>query len=235
MSKKENNLYWPQRIIPPAIDFAMLAGVLFLIPWLGAQIFAQSSTNHFFLIPGFFLIIAGVIAIRSLPKYSFDDSKDPSYLAVVLVFFMVVIYSLFYAYATNIGGSEQGNDNVALIVFFVFLIPVLVSFAWPTSNAKPGSGKALIAESVGLISVNYLTLLGAATWYHFSSLPIGEDPVYATGIWFLILFAILYLLFLGFFGLPRIYLLRATKDKLGLAAYLIGVAIFLWNKLPPIN
>jgi len=60
--------------------------MFFLVPWLGAQIFAQSSVNHFFLIPGFFLIVVGIVAIRSLPEYAIDeDREDPSFLAVYLV------------------------------------------------------------------------------------------------------------------------------------------------------
>jgi hypothetical protein len=235
MKKQSTLLQLSHRLVPPAIDLATLAGIVFLVPWLGAQIFAQSSVNHFFLIPGFFLIVIGIIAIRSLPKYSLDDSKDPSFLAVCLVFFLMVTYSLLYAYATNIGGGEQGNDGIAVMIFFVFLLPVIGAFFWPTTNAKPDTVKSLTAESMGLISVNYLTLIGASVWYHFSSLPTGEDPVYATGISFLILFGILYFLFLAFFGLPRIYLLRATGDKFGLTAYLVGLAIFLWDKLPPVN
>lgn len=224
-----------QRLVPLGIDLATLAGMLFLVPWLGAQIFAQSSVNHFFLIPGFFLIVVGILAIRSLPKYSLDDRKAPSFLAVCLVFFLVITYSLLYVYATNRGGSQQENENLAALIFFVFLLPVVGAFFWPTTNAKPDTVGAVVAGSFGLISVNYLTLIGASVWYHFSSLPTTEDPVYATGISFLFFFGMLYLLFLLFFGLPRIYLLRATGDKLGLATYLAGLAIFLWDQVPPIS
>ena len=235
MKNQPTNLQVCHRLVPPAIDLATLAGMLFLVPWLGAQIFAQSSVNHFFLIPGFFLIVLGIIAIRSLPKYSLENSKDPSFLAVCLVFFLMVTYILLYVYATNRGGSAQENEGIATIIFFVFLLPVVGAFAWPTTNAKPDTGKALLAGSIGLVSVNYLTLIGASVWYHFSSLPTPEDPVYATGIAFLFFYGILYLLFLLFFGLPRIYLLRATGDKLGLTAFLVGLAVFLWDQVPPIS
>jgi hypothetical protein len=224
-----------QRLVPLAIDLATLAGFVFVTPWLGAQIFGQSSVNHLIVIPGFFLIVIGILAIRNLPDYSLDDSKGPSFLAICLVFFLMVTYSLLYVYATDIGGSEQENDGIAIIIFFVFLLPVIAAFSWPTTKAKPDTVGALVAGSIGLICVNYLTLIGAAVWYHFSSLPTSEDPVYATGISFLILYVIFYLLFLAFFGLPRIYLLRATGDKLGLIAYLVGLAVFLWDKLPPVN
>jgi hypothetical protein len=43
------------------------------------------------------------------------------------------------------------------------------------------------------------------------------------------------MLFLVFFGLPRVYLLRATGDKRGLLIYVAGVAIFLWDKVPAVN
>jgi len=235
MKNQSTFLQLSHRLVPPAIDLATLIGMFCLVPWLGAQIFAQSSVNHFFLIPGFFLIVIGIVAIRNLPNYSIDDSKDPSFAGSCLVFFLMVVYLLLYVYATNLGGSKQENDGIAVIMFFVFLVPVIGAFLWPTTKAQPGSTKALIAESIGLSSVNYLTLIGASVWYHFSSLPTVEDPVYATGISFLILYGILYLLFLVFFGLPRIYLLRATGDMLGLTAYLVGVAIFLWDKVPPVN
>jgi hypothetical protein len=223
------------RLVPLGIDLAMLAGMLFLVPWLGAQIFAQSPASHFFLIPGFVMIVGGIVAIRSLPDYSLDDRKDPSLLAVCLVFFLVVTYSLLYSFATNLGGSEQENEGAAVIVFFVFLLPVIGAFSWPTTKARPETVKALVAGSTGLVCVNYMTLVGASVWHHFSSMPTPDEPVYATGGSFLILFGILYLLFLAFFGLPRIYLLRATGDKLGLTAYLLGTAMFLWNKVPPVN
>jgi hypothetical protein len=235
METRSSRLLLFHRLVPTLIDLATFAGFLFLSPWLGEQIFAQSPVNHYFLVPGFFLIVFGIIAIRSLPEYALDDEKGPSFFAICLVFFVVVIYSLLYSYATNIGGSESGNDGVAMIVFFVFLLPVLVAFVAPATRAEPETAKALIAESVGLFSVNYLTLIGASIWYQFSSLPTGDNPVYATGIWFLILYGIMYLLFLGFFGLPRIYMFRATGNKIGLATYLLGVAVFLWDKIPPVN
>ena len=223
------------RLIPPAIDLASLAGFLFLAPWLGARIFAQSPVSHLFLLPGFVLIVAGIYAIRSLPSYSLDDSKGPSFLAMCLIFFQMVTYSLLYVYATNIGGSEQENDGIAVVIFFVLLLPVAGAFLLPARKAKAGTTSALVAESVGLFSVNYLTVIGAAVWTTFFSLPTGADPVYATGISFLILYVLIYLLFLAFFGLPRLYLLRATGDKVGLTIYLIGLAIFLWDKVPPVN
>lgn len=225
----------PQRSVPLLIDLATLAGFVWWVPWLGDRILAQSSINHFLLVPGFFLILAGIIAIRSLPDYSLDESKGPSVLVACLVFFQVVTYSLLYAHATNLGGNDKGNDNLAVVVFFVFLCPVLGAFFWPVTKAGADTGKALAAQSIGLISVNYLTLIGASVWHLFSSLPTPEKPVYATGIWFLILYAVIYIIFLAFFGLPRIYLLRATGDKVGLTFYLVGLAIFLWNKIPAVN
>jgi hypothetical protein len=223
------------RLIPPAIDLASLAGFFFLTPWLGARIFTPSPAGQIFLVPGFFLIVAGVYAIRSLPRYSLDDSKGPSLLAMCLIFFQMVIYSLLYVYATNIGGSEQENDGIAVVIFFVFLLPVIGAFRLPATRARPGTTRALVAESVGLFSVNYMTIIGASVWHYFISLPTSEDPVYATGIWFLILYVLIYLLFLAFFGLPRLYLLRATGDKFGLTIYLVGLAVFLWDKVPPVN
>ena len=223
-----------QQLIPPLIDLATFAGFLFLVPKLGTLILAQSSLNHFFLTPGFVMIIVGIVAIRKLPNYSLDESKGPSLLGACLVFFLIVAYSLLYVYGTNIGGSESENDGIAVILFFILLPPVLAAFFLPLNPAEPGTVGALAAESIGLICVNYLTLTGAAVWHSFDSLPTSEDPSYATGISFLILYGILYLLFLAFFGLPRIYLLRATGDKIGLSLYLVGVAVFLWDKAPPL-
>lgn len=224
-----------QRSVPLLIDLATLAGFVWWVPWLGERIFAPSSVNHWFLIPGFFLILAGILAIRRLPKYSIDERKGRSLFAACLVFFEVTIYSVLYAHATNAGGDETGNDNVAMVVFFVFLPLVLGAFFLPVKKAEPGTGKALGVQSIGLVSVNYISLIGASVWHHFSSLPVPEDAVYATGISFLVLFGLLYLLFLAFFGLPRLYLLRATGDRIGLAVYLACVAIFLWNKVPAVN
>jgi hypothetical protein len=235
MNARGNYLTWAQRLVPTLIDLATFAGFVFLAPWLGDQIFAQSSANHIFLVPGFFFIIAGILAIRQIPDYSLDENKGPSMLGVCLVFFLLISYSLLYVYGTNIGGGETQNDGVAVILFFVLLLPIIGAFSWPVTRAKAGTGKALIAEAIALISVNYLTLIGAAVWDHFASQPTSKDPVYATGIAFLILYVILYLLFLALFGLPRIYLLRATGDRVGLAIYMIGVAIFLWDKVPPVN
>jgi len=227
--------HWRRRAIPLLIDLATLAGYLVFVPWLGERIIAQSPSNHLILIPGFFLILAGALAIRQLPNDSVKDNGEPSLLGMCLAFFLLVTYSLLYSYATDLGGSEKGNDSMAVIVFFILLVPALGAFCIPVKRAKPDTRKASLVECIALISVNYLTLIGASVWGQFSSLPHGEDPVYATGIPFLVLFGILYLLFLAFFGLPRIYLLRATGDKVGLAIYLIGLAIYLWDKVPPVN
>lgn len=226
---------WRNRLVPLLIDLVTLAGFFFFVPWLGQRIFDYSAWNHVYLVPGFVMILAGTVAIRSLPDYSLNEQNGPSILSACLVFFLLTSYVLLYSHATNLGGSEKDNEGAAIILFFILLVPVLAAFGVPITRAKAGTGKALVADSVGLISVNYLTLIGAAVWEFFISLPKGDDPVYATGISFLILFGILYLLFLAFFGLPRIYLLRATGDKLGLAIYMGGLAFYLWDKVPPVN
>lgn len=213
----------------------MLAGMIFLVPWLGARLFQPSTLNQLVLLPGFVLMPAGILSIRSLPSYSLDESKGPSLLMLCLVCFQMIAFCLCYAYGTDIGGSETDNDGAAVVAFFAFLVPIIGAFAWPTTRARKGTGKALIAESVGLLSVNYLTLIGAAVWAYFRSLPVTGDAVPATGISFAVLFTVLFFLFLAFFGLPRIYLLRATGNRLGLALYLLSVAVFLWDKVPPLS
>jgi hypothetical protein len=235
MSENEKPRNRPRSWIPLVIDIATLAGFLFLVPWLGDLISSHSSWNHLLLIPGFFLIIAGTVAIRSLPDYAIDEDKGPSVLGVCLVFILLLSYCLLYTYSTNLGGSVKSNDGVAVIIFFVLLLPVCGAFSIPISKAKADTPEALIVESIGLISVNYLTLVGAAVWDRFSSMPTGKEPVYATGISFLILYGIIVMLFLVFFGLPRVYLLRATGDKRGLLIYVAGVAVFLWDKVPAVN
>jgi hypothetical protein len=235
MSPDQTSRNWRQRVIPLLIDLATLAGYLFLVPWLGERIIAQHPSNHFLLAPGFLLILVGMLAIRQLPKNSMRKNELPSFFGVCLVFFLLVVYSLLYSYATNLGGSETDNDGMAVILVFIMLVPTIGSFYLRVTAAQPDTRKALVTESVALFSVNYLTLIGAAVWDQFTSLPSGKDPVHATGIAFLILYGILYLLFLAFFGLPRLYLLRATGDKVGLAIYLLGLAIYLWDKVPPVN
>jgi hypothetical protein len=235
MNEEGSSLPWAHRLVPTLIDLLMLAGMIFLVPWLGPKLFQPTTLNHILLIPGFVLIVVGILAIRSLPSYPRADPQGPTLLTACLVFFQMVIYCLCYAYGTNIGGSEADNDGVAVILFFALLLPVIGAFTWPMTRALPGTRKALVVESIGLVSVNYLTLIGASVWEYYRSLPVSEESVPATGISFVVLYAIFYVLFLAFFGLPRIYLLRATGDRLGLALYLLGVAIFLWNKVPPLN
>ena len=224
---------WSSRLLLPAVDLSLLGAIFLVVPSMGELIFARSPLCHFFLLPGFFLTVAGIAAIRQVPRYSLNESRDPSILAACLVFFMVIIYSMLYVEATNLGGNEKSNEAWTIGIFFAFLLFVLGGFYWPVRRAQPHTGKALAAEAVGLFSVNYLTVIGAAVWDGFSSQPQppGAEPV--TGWPFVFLFLILYFLFLAFFGLPRLYLLRATGDRIGLAFYLVGVAIFLWNKVPP--
>ncbi|MGI9242665.1 MAG: hypothetical protein ACR2RV_17850 [Verrucomicrobiales bacterium] len=235
MGQERTTWNWRGRLVPLLIDLATFAGYLFFVPWFGEQIYFQSAWNHLFLIAGFVLIIAGTIAIRQLPSYSIDEENGPSVLGTCLVFFLLIAYLILYTYATNIGGSAKRNENIGVFLFFVLLFPFLGAFCVPLTRAQPETRRARVAEWVGLFSVNYLTLIGASLWSQFSSLPTKEDPVYATGLSFLVLFGILYLLFLVFFGLPRIYLLRATGDRIGLTIYLAGLAIYLWDKVPPVN
>ena len=217
------------------IDLVSVGAFFFATPWLGAQLFSPSPANHFILIPGFVLMIAGIVAIRCLPDYSIDEEKDPSIFGVCLAMFLLVSYLLLYTTSTNIGGNQKDNEGYAIVIFFIVIIPYFGAFCVPVTRAKPESRKALVASSIGLISVNYLTLIGTSLWGQFAATPIEGEPVYATGISFLILYTILFGLFLAFFGLPRIYLLRATGDKIGLGLYLAGVAIYLWDKVPPVN
>jgi hypothetical protein len=231
MEKNGGTIYWSERLIPPLIDFTTALGFLCFVPWLGEQLFAQASTNHLLLLPGFLLILTGIVAIRQLPEYSLDE-HDPSVLATCLVFVQVLAYSMLYATATNLGGDGKGNDTMAAIIFAIFLLPVLGAFCWPVTRAQPGSRRALTASCLGLISVNYLSIISTAVWSHFASLPSPEDSLSQGGIGFLAMFGITYLIFLACFGLPRLFLLRATGDRIGLGFYLVGLATFLWDKIP---
>jgi hypothetical protein len=222
-------------VTAPVIDLVTFGGFIFMTPWLGEQLFSQSPSNHLILVPGFVLMIAGAVSIRSLPNYSIEEKAGPSVLGVCLAFVLLIAYLLLYTHATDLGGSPKNNDGYAVVIFFVVMIPYFGAFCTPVTRAEPGSRKALVASSIGLISVNFLSLIGAAVWGQFVTLPTKGGSVHATGIWFLILFGILYLLFLVFFGLPRIYLLRATGDRIGLGMYLVGVAVYLWDKIPPLS
>lgn len=142
MEKRGSALDWSQRLIPPLIDLVTALGFFCLVPWLGDQLFAQSWTNHFLLLPGFLLILVGIISIRQLPEYSLDESKGPSVLAVCLLFIQILAYSMLYTTATNLGGNGKGNDTFAAIIFAIYLLPVLGAFCWPVTRAKAGSGKA---------------------------------------------------------------------------------------------
>lgn len=235
VNKEQRALARGQHLVPILIDGALLAGLFLLVPWLGKRIFDQTSFNHVFMVPGFLLMLAGILSVRQLPSYGLDDEKGPSLGGACLVFFQMVIFALLYAYATDLGGTGKNKDGVAVVLFFVFLLPVLGAFYLPVTRAEADTTKALVVNSIAQISVNYLTLLGAAVWYCFTSLSGPEEPRYATGIWFLILYTILYVLFLAFFGLPRLYLLFATGDAIGLVIYLVSIGVFLWNKVPPLN
>jgi hypothetical protein len=232
MGKEGRVIYWSERLIPPLIDLITASGFLFLVPWLGEQLFSQSSTNHLLLLPGFPLILTGIVAIRQLPEYSVDENKAPSVIAVCLIFIQILVYSMLYSTATNLGGDGKGNDTAAAIIFAIFLLPVIGAFSWPVTRTETGSGRALAASSLGLISINYLSIIGTAVWSHFASLPSPEDSLRRGGIGFLVMFGITFLIFLTCFGLPRLFLLRATGDRVGLGIYLIGLAIFLWDKIP---
>ena len=222
------------RVTPPLIDLATFGGFILITPWLGERLFSPSPVNHLILIPGFALMLVGAVAIRSLPNYSIDEDKGPSVVATCLAFVLLIAYLQLYTHATNLGGSPKSNEGYAVLIFFVVLFPYLGAFCMPVKRAEPGTSNALVASSLGLASVNYLTLIGAAVWGKFSVLLNKGEPAHATGITSLILFAVIYLVFLVFFGLPRIYLLRATGDRIGLGMYLVGVAIFLWDKVPPL-
>ena len=232
MKTTGGTLYSPERLIPPLIDSTTTLGFFFLVPWLGEQLFSQSSSNHLILLPGFPLILAGIVSIRQLPEYSLDERKDPSVIAVCLVFIQILAFSMLYTTATNLGGDGKGNDTMAAIIFAIFLLPVLGAFCWPVSRAEAGSRRARTASYIGLISVNYLSILSTAVWSQFASLPSPEDSLRHGGIGFLAMFGIIYLVFLACFGLPRLFLLRATGDRIGLGIYLMGLAIFLWDKIP---
>lgn len=222
------------RATPPLIDLATFGGFILVAPWLGEQLFSPSPVNHLILVPGFALMLLGAVAIRSLPNYSIDEDKGPSVVATCLAFVLLVAYLQLYTHATNLGGSPKSNEGYAVVIFFVVLFPYLGAFCMPVKKAEPGSSNALVVSSIGLVSVNYLTLIGAAVWGEFSVLLTKGEAVPASGIAFLVLFAVIFLVFLVFFGLPRIYLLRATGDRIGLGMYLVGVAIFLWDKVPPL-
>lgn len=220
------------RILPTSIDLLTIAGYYFLVPPLAALFLAQSVWNHAILLPGYLLLIIGVIAIRKLPSYSVDESEQPGILGACLAFFMVVIFGMLYTTATNLGGTGKGNDTATVVIFFVFLFPFLMSFFLDVKRTENGTKEAIIVESISTAIANYFTLMGAAVWYCFSSMEVPEDARYATGISHLILWAILVLIFLAFFGLPRIYLLVATGNLRGFVAYVIGVAVFLWTRVP---
>ena len=220
------------RILPVCVDLLTIAAYDFVVPLLSALLLSQSRWNHLLLLPGFVLLILGVVLIRSLPNYSLDEDKGPSVVAACLAFFIVIAYIWLYTSATNLGGSESNNEVWLTVIFFVYLFPFLMAFGGPQWKTERNTKSAIFIESASVAIVNYFTLLGAAVWFSFQATSEPENPVYATGISHLVLWAIMVMLFIVFFGLPRVYILKATGNRRGFFFYVVGIGIFMWNKVP---
>ena len=229
MPSPPSNLY---RILPVCVDLLTIAAYKFLVPLLSALLLSQSRWNHLLLLPGFVLLILGVILIRSLPDYSLDEDKGPSITAACLAFFIVIAYTWLYTSATNLGGSESSNEGWLAVIFFLYLFPFLMAFSAPRWKTERETKSAILIETASVAIVNYFTLLGAAVWFSFQAMGEPENPVYATGISHLVLWAIMVVLFIVFFGLPRVFMLKATGDRRGFILYVAGIGIFMWNNVP---
>lgn len=223
-------------MLPMVVEVVTFLGYFLLVPSLAGLYASHSAWNHVVLLPGFFLILVGVITVRMLPAYSVGteegEEEGPGVIAVCLAVIMIVIYGMLYTGATNIGGSGKGNDGVTGMIFFIFLVPYLASFNWPVERALPGSKKAIFVEAISLALINYFTLLGAAVWHCFSNMKLNAGAVQPTGITHLVLWFILIGIFMVAFGLPRIYLLLSTNNHRGFLVYLFGVGYFLWSRVP---
>ncbi|GAG20480.1 unnamed protein product, partial [marine sediment metagenome] len=109
-SDAPNSLSMIYRCLPTTVDVLTVVGYFLLVPGLGSLFLSQSPWNHVILLPGYLLLMVGVVLIRKLPSYSVDEEKDPGIISACLVFFLIVVYSMLYTTATDIGGGGKGND-----------------------------------------------------------------------------------------------------------------------------
>lgn len=214
-----------------SVDLSYLGGIFLFVPWLGAQILEHNALAFWFITPGFLIIILGILAIRSLPTYH----KDLDSIGVLGSFFFTIVFLILFGYSVNDSGKSSDVEGYAVLGFFIYFPFVFVAFSASVDKYREKAKTGAAASVIAALCVNYLTVLGAAVWEAFMLLPSNPDPVYATGFSFLMLFLILCVLFMVFFGLPRIFLMLAHKDYVGFSIYLLGLGIYLWDKVPPVN
>ncbi len=214
-----------------AVDVSYLGGIFIFVPWLGTQILEHNNFAFWFITPGFLIILIGILAIRSLPTY--DKALD--IVGMLGSFFFTIVFLMLFGYAANDSGKASDVEGYAVLGFFIYFPFVFVAFSVSVEKYREKAKAGPTASVIALLCVHYLTILGAAVWEAFTLLPSSPDPVYATGFPFLMLFLILCVLFMVFFGLPRIFLMLAYKDYVGFLIYLLGLGIYLWDKVPPVN
>jgi hypothetical protein len=242
-----------RQVISPAIDALTVLAYLYLLPWLIVSFQTPSPVNGLVIGGAFFFLLLAIYAIRWLAA---EPEREPVRVSRrrepgarrhsdergcgwQLFFYMAVplVYCAFLSFillATTTSFLEDSGpwDNLGMWLMLGGALLIGVALIFPTLS-RPGRGDALglWLHAISVLGVALVTLIGIGFWESLKAAAPIEGTEQFRGIWKLIMFALIYLVFVMFLGPPRLYLHAIRGDRWGVLTHLISIGYFTWEML----
>jgi hypothetical protein len=235
-----------------AIDGLSILAFLLLLPGLVESFRRPSAGNGLFIIGSFVFFLIGIGSLRALQRGSSDRKKprrgqrsgekkqeEPgpgctTWIAIFVLFGYMALITLVLGEVTGWFPSFSSETReVGLADFGFFVLAVLSTLAAYGIGclAEPApieSARGTVYQVLGVIGTDLMTLVTLA-WYQSSMGDLGSADAGNPLGGKIVLFASFYLLFLVFYAPPRIYLFLANRDRIGLAVFLVCLAVYDWH------
>ena len=193
------------RVISPIVDGMTIAAYFYFLPWLARSYLTPSWVNG--LIIGFAFIML-LVAIKCLRELAHTKAQRTEASGVT-----VKVSPMFFTMA----GS------------FVYCGFLAIVFLQTATKYDLNTDRQIWLHALSVLGIAMVSIVGMAFWESMKLADSGGSTEALHGIWKLIIFLLMVLVFAGFLGMPRIFLHLIKGDKWGLVTYMASLGYYVWD------
>lgn len=246
---------WSQ-VVSPMVDCLTMAAYFYFLPWLARSYLAPSWVNGVIIGFAFFMLLVAIYSLKELAyskkqreeglgvpvkvsrkrapkkkKKNDDCCCSPMFYTMACSFvycgFLAIV---FIQAATKYDLNTDAGENAgAGLMFFAAMALLLVIVLPPFGETQPNSAAENLLHALSVLGIALVTIVSMAFWESMKLADPGGAPEQFHGIWKLIIFLLMVLVFAGFLGMPRIYLHIVKGDRWGLVTYMASLGYYVWD------
>lgn len=228
-----------ERVISPFVDGLTIAAYLYFLPWLARSYLTPSWVNGLIIGFAFIMLLVAIKCLRELAhtKTQRTEASGVTVKASPMFFTMAgsFVYCGFLAivflqtatkYDLNTHAAELPGAG---LMFFGAMAILLVIVLPPFGEAGPNPNRQVWLHALSVLGIAMVSIVGMAFWESMKLADSGGSTAAFHGIWKLIIFLLMVLVFAGFLGMPRIFLHLIKGDKWGLVTYIASLGYYVWD------